>query len=63
MTEVELSALARDLPDRIGDRAAMEQHLAAWEERRNKTRVIADWQFTTADARVKLKKLYPTTDE
>lgn len=56
MAEIELSALARDLPGRVGDRAA-------WEVRRNKAGVIADWQFTTADARVKLKKLYPTTDE
>ena len=62
MAEIELSALARDLPDRVGDRAAMVRHVAAWEERRNKAGVIADWQFTTADARVKLKKLYPTIE-
>jgi hypothetical protein len=63
VAEIELSALARDLPDRAGDRAAMVRHVAAWEERRNKAGVIADWQFTTANARVRLKKLYPTTDE
>lgn len=39
------------------------RHVTAWEERRIKAGVIADWQFTTADARVKLKKLYQTTDE
>ncbi len=63
LAEIESRALARDLPDRVGDRAAMVRHVAAWEERRNKAGVIADWPFTTADARVKLKKLYPTTDE
>jgi hypothetical protein len=63
MAEIELSVLARDLPERVGDRAAMARHVAAWEERRNKAGVIPDWQFTTADARVKLKKLYPTTDD
>jgi hypothetical protein len=34
--------------------------VAAWELRRNAAAVKADWQFTTADARVRLKKLYPT---
>ena len=63
MAGIELGALARDLPDRMGDRAAMVRHVAAWEERRNRAGVIAGWQFTTADARVKLKKLYRTTDE
>ncbi len=63
MAEIELSAFARDLPDRVGDRAAMARHVGAWEGRRNTAGVIADWQFTTADARVKLKKLYPTIDE
>jgi hypothetical protein len=62
MAEIELSALARDLPERVGDRAALEQHLSAWEKRRNGATVKADWQFTTADARIKLRKLYPTVD-
>jgi len=63
MAEIELSVLARDLPPRVGEFAAMEQHVAAWESRRNEARVKADWQFTTADARVKLRKLYPTVQE
>jgi hypothetical protein len=63
MAEIELSALARDLPERVGDRAAMARHVGAWTGRRNKAAVTADWQFTTADARIKLKKLYPTIDE
>jgi hypothetical protein len=62
MAEVELSALARDLPDRIGDEAAMVAHVGAWEQRRNRAKVQADWQFTTADARIELRKLYPTVD-
>lgn len=62
MAEVELSAFARDLPERVGDRAALAAHVSAWEERRNGATVKADWQFTTADARVKLRKLYPTVD-
>ena len=62
MAEIELSAFARDLPDRVGDRRAMVAHVSAWEKRRNSAKVKADWQFTTADARVKLRKLYPTVD-
>jgi hypothetical protein len=62
MAEVELSAFARDLPERVGEKAAMRRHMSAWEQRRNGSKVKADWQFTTADARVKLRKLYPTID-
>jgi hypothetical protein len=62
MAEIELSALSRDLPERVGDRAAMARHVGAWKGRRNAAGVKADWQFTTADARVKLRKLYPTID-
>ena len=62
MAEIELSVLARDLPQRVGDQASMTRHMAAWESRRNQEQVKADWQFTTADARVKLRKLYPTVD-
>jgi hypothetical protein len=36
--------------------------VAAWERRRNAAVVKGDWQFTTADARVKLKRLYPTIE-
>jgi len=35
------------------------EEVAAWEAARNKKHIKADWQFTTADARVKLKRLYP----
>jgi hypothetical protein len=63
MAEIGPSGLARDLPERVGDRAALAAHVGAWEGRRTRAGVIADWQFPTADARVKLKTLYPTTDE
>src|SRR3954464_1079318 len=62
MAEVELSALSRDLPDRVGDEPAMTTHVSDWESRRNRAKVKANWQFTTADARIKLRKLYPTVD-
>lgn len=63
MAEIELSAFARDLPARVGDQAALVRHAARWTARRNAAGVRADWQFTTADARTKLRKLYPTIDE
>lgn len=63
MAEIELSAFERDLPQRVGGQQAMVQHTAAWERRRNESKVKAKWQFTTADARIKLRKLYPTLDD
>jgi DDE superfamily endonuclease len=61
VAECELSVLARQCLDRrIPDRATLEREVAAWQERRNAQVVRIDWQLTTTDARVKLKKLYPT---
>jgi hypothetical protein len=61
VAECELSALARQcLGRRIPDRVTLEREVAAWQECRNAQVVKIDWQFTTADARVKLKRLYPT---
>src|ERR671928_378644 len=62
MAEIEFSALARHLPERTGDRATLGRHVTAWERDRNGAGVVADWRFTTADARIKLRKLYPTID-
>jgi hypothetical protein len=62
MAEIELSALGRDLPERVGDGAALARHVGAWKGRRDEAGVKAEWRFTTADARTKLRKLYPTTD-
>jgi hypothetical protein len=63
MAEIELSALGRDLPDRVSNKATLECHVQAWQHRRNAAAIRADWQFTTNDARIKLRKLYPTTDQ
>jgi hypothetical protein len=62
MAEIELSAFERDLPQRIGDKPGMHQHVLAWEKRRNESKVKVNWRFSTDDARVKLHKLYPTFD-
>ena len=61
VAEMELSVLARQCLDRrIPDRATLKREVAAWMVARNAAVVRVDWQFTTADARVKLKRLYPT---
>jgi hypothetical protein len=61
VAEMELSALARQCLDRrIPDQAALTREVAAWERDRNAAVVKVDWQFTAADARVKLRRLYPT---
>ena len=60
MAEIELSVLARQcLKRRIPDQPTLIQETAAWEDRRNTAAATVDWRFTTADARIKLKKLYP----
>ena len=60
MAESELSVLSGQCLDRrIADKQTLTEEVAAWETSRNKKHVKADWQFTTADARVKLKRLYP----
>ena len=61
MAEIELSVLARQcLSERMNDKAHLQEQVAAWQERRNTSAAKIDWRFTTDDARVKLKKLYPT---
>jgi len=47
------------LSRRIPDREAMERRMAAWQDRRNAAEGTVDWQFTTDEARIKLKRLYP----
>jgi hypothetical protein len=60
MAEIELSVLARQCLDRrIASMDEMRQEVAAWELERNERQVETKWQFTTADARVKLHRLYP----
>lgn len=61
VAEIELSVLKRvGLAGRVGSRTALEQQVAAYQAARNGKEVKIDWQFTTADARVKLKRLYPS---
>jgi hypothetical protein len=63
MAEIELSVLSRQCLDRrIPDAATLEAEVAAWVSRRNEAGATIDWQFTTADARIKLKHLYPSVD-
>ena len=60
MAEIELSVLARQCLDRhIPDVAGLKAQVLAWEQARNAAKRTVNWHFTTADARVKLKKLYP----
>jgi hypothetical protein len=44
---------------RIGDLATLQDEIAAWSNRVNEKQRVVDWQFTTDNARVKLKRLYP----
>jgi DDE superfamily endonuclease len=61
MAEIEFSALQRQCLDRrIPDQATLRGEVAAWEERRNAQRVKVHWRFTTADARIRLERLYPS---
>ncbi len=62
MAEIELAALSKQcLAGRVGTLAELESRVAAWEAERNESAVGARWQFTTANARVKLHRLYPST--
>jgi len=61
MAEIELSILSRQCLDRrIPDQETLKKEIAAWQEKRNAIAQPMEWRFTTEDARVKLKKLYPT---
>ncbi len=62
VAEIELSVLAGQCLDRrIGSREDLGREVAAWEEDRNERRIGVAWHFTTADARIKLRHLYPAT--
>jgi uncharacterized small protein (DUF1192 family) len=61
LAESELSVLSGQCLDRrIADKQTLAEEIAAWEASRNKNHTKADWQFTTANARVKLKRRYPS---
>ena len=60
MAEIELSALTRQCLDRrIPDKDTLTHEVKAWEDQRNSEVIKVHWQFTTTDARTKLKSLYP----
>ena len=64
MAEIEFSVLSRQCLDRrIPDEETLIQEIRSWEERRNEVQATVDWQFTTKDARTKLKKLYPSIED
>ncbi len=60
MAEIEIGIMARQCLDRrIPDQNILKREIKAWQDERNKKRARVDWRFTTQDARVKLKSLYP----
>jgi hypothetical protein len=60
IAEIELSALKIQCMDRrIPEIGKLRSEVAAWESDRNNRIAAVDWQFSTADARIKLKRLYP----
>lgn len=61
IAEIELSALGRQcLARRIAHQASLRRKVEQWEQQRNAAVTKVDWQFTTAQARVKLRSLYPS---
>ena len=64
IAEIELGILSRQcLSQRIDNIEKLREETATWEKNRDQAEVKVDWQFTTADARTKLKRLYPSMDE
>lgn len=63
IAEIELSVLARQaLSGRLPTLQAVQERVAAWQECRNLKQATISWRFTTADARIKLKRLYPSIE-
>ena len=61
MAEIEIGVMARQCLDRrIPDRGVLRREAAAWQAQRNRDGIRVDWRFTTADACIKLKSLYPS---
>jgi hypothetical protein len=65
MAEIDLSVLARQaLKGRAASIPEVQERVAEWQQKRNQKQASINWRFTTQDARVKLKHLYPKlTDE
>jgi len=62
MAEIEFSALAQALPERLAGVAGLAEVVQAWELTRNRATVQVNWRFTTADGRIKLKRFYPSIE-
>jgi hypothetical protein len=60
MVEIELSVFSRTMKNYIPDRLAFDEEAQALTLERNRAEATVDWQFRNADARIKLKKLYPS---
>ena len=61
MAEIEIGVMVRQCLDRrIPDRDFLRNEVKAWQNCRNREAVAVDWRFTTDDARIKLKSLYPS---
>ena len=61
MVEIEIAVLSDQCLDRrIGDVEILKSEIAAWEKERNDKKATVNWRFTATDARVKLKRLYPS---
>jgi len=64
MAEIELGILSRQcMGGRIPDKQVLIDQVKVWQMDRNRSRAVIDWQFTTADARIKLRRLYPKTQD
>lgn len=63
MAEIELSVVSRSLKKHIPDDHRLKGEVQAFVDRRNASKATVDWQFRTADARIKLKRLYPSISD
>ena len=65
MAEIELCVLRsrQCLQQRVPDFETLEAEAAAWQQRRDAVGVKIEWRFSTGDARIKLKRLYPSLQE
>lgn len=64
IAEIELSILTRQcLQRRIPDKRSLAREVSAWEQQRNSIQAKVNWRFTTDDARIKLKRLYPSLSD
>jgi hypothetical protein len=64
LAEIELAMLAGQWLDRrLADRAALQREVEAWQAARNRAGRGVNWRFTTEDARIRLKRLYPTIQD